>query len=170
MKILAIYPLTRGLQPIQKRIYTDFFHFSKNPKKIQNAKNHQKSKSPKTPRDMRILAIISPIYPSTRGLQPTRKRSYTDFSHFSKNPKKNLKLKNRQKNKSPKTPRDMRILAIYPSTRGLQLTRKHSYTDFSRFSKNPKKFEHGKNHQKSKSPKTPRDMKILAIRSSTRGL
>ena len=64
----------------------------------------------------------------------------------------------------------MPILAIYSSTRGLQSTGKRSYIIFLQRPQNQKIFQNAKNHWNGKNPKTPRDMPILAIRPSTRGL
>ena len=65
--------------------------------------------------------------------------NYAEFSRLvciDKKPEKVQNPKNHRNSKNPKKPRDLKILAIYPLTRSLQPTQKHSYTDFFRFSKN----------------------------------
>ena len=46
MKISVIYPSTLGLQPTQKRSYTDFHGFQK-PEKISKRKKSSKKQKPK---------------------------------------------------------------------------------------------------------------------------
>ena len=63
--------------------------------------------------------------------------------NFSGRPKKQKKYQNAKMCWKKKMPRDMKILAIYPSTRGLQPTRKCSYTHFSVFPQNHKAWFRG---------------------------